>query len=92
MKRLVPYIALVLFLAEVVLIFSWCDIEECVTLKTDAPHHDVVAIRHGRILTVFQIVELCPWAHQKEIARIARDVLHRYIFIMLWSVGSHLQP
>ena len=52
----------------------------------------MVAVRHGRVFSVLQVIELCPRLDEDKLSYIAGNVLYGYIFITLWSIRAHLQP
>ena len=53
---------------------------------------DVVAIGHGDVLAVLQVVELCPGTYVEHARNLSGDVLDGDILVALRSIGAHLEP
>lgn len=67
-------------------------IEEDVALDIAAAHDDVVGIGLGCILAALEVVELCPTSDEEEVLDRASDVLDCDVLVLLWGVGTALDP
>ena len=68
------------------------DIEEVVTGHLDILQRDVTTVGPWHIIALQGLEELHPRSDDNTVFRLSFDVLHRHIFILLWSVGPHLEP
>lgn len=75
-----------------VVLVAFPHVEEVAALHLYVPHRDVVAFRERHVVPLLWFEELCPWPHDDEAPTLSGHVLDGDILIVLWCVGSHLEP
>ena len=66
-------------------------IKEDIAIDIKVAHRNIIGIRKGNILAVFQVVELCPRSYIQTILHIPCDIFYQNILIFLRCIRAHFK-